>query len=195
MSGEILTLLCLVYHTGDKPSPRDLFLVEIANTKLVGTLKKAIKEENQNTFANIDARNLKLKRFGDYIKNSHNPKEDTLPAKPLYRIFPKQPDEETLSIIIKEPSAQNDEEEEAYFQMFQQVIFTVHKRGIFRHDDEALNGIAMWTGELPDFVKVVENKLKAKRDLPVRDKEALLREFDLSPNYDFGTSYDFTPLL
>ncbi|THG93456.1 hypothetical protein EW145_g8370, partial [Phellinidium pouzarii] len=130
------------------------------------------------------------KRFGDYIKNSHNPKEDTLPAKPLYRIFPKQPDEETL----KEPSVHSEEEEEHY-EKFRQIILTVEKKGDFSHDDEAFNGIAMWTGELPDFVKVVENKLKAKRDLPVRDKEALLREFDLSPNYDFGTSYDFTPLL
>ncbi|THG92779.1 hypothetical protein EW145_g8590, partial [Phellinidium pouzarii] len=194
MSGEILTLLCLVYRTGDKPSPRDLFPVEIANTKLVGTLKKAIKKEMKPNFDGFPTKDLKLKRFGDYIKNSHNPKEDTLPAKPLCHLFPKQPDEETLSIIIKEPSVHSEEEEEHY-EKFRQIILTVEKKGDFSHDDEAFNGIAMWTGELPDFVKVVENKLKAKRDLPVRDKEALLREFDLSPNYDFGTSYDFTPLL
>ncbi|THH06518.1 hypothetical protein EW145_g4040 [Phellinidium pouzarii] len=209
MSGEILTLLCLVYHKGDRPSISDLFSIKIANTELVDHLKEVIKEKMIKTFADIEAPKLRLwnvnipakddvvfeKKFAAYIRNSHRPKKDTSPAKPLYRIFPKQPDEETLSIIIKEPSVYSEEEEEEHYKMFQHIILTVHKQGNFRRDDEALNGIATWTDELPAFVKIVEGNLNTKRDLPVRDKEALLREFDLSPNYEFGTSYSFTPLL
>ncbi|THH03341.1 hypothetical protein EW145_g6340 [Phellinidium pouzarii] len=210
MSGEILTLNCLIYHTDHMPSPKDLFAVEIANTKSVSLLKTAIKAEKSYVLSGLDAADLHLwkvniparddavfeEKLEAYMKNDHKIKEDLRPAKPLYRIFPKQPDAYQLSIIIKEPSVyrkeEEEEEENEHYQTFRQIILTVEKKGEFSHSDEALNGITMWTDKLPAFVKVVEGKLNTKRDLPVRDKEALLREFYLSPNYDFGTSYRFT---
>ncbi|THH09675.1 hypothetical protein EW145_g1855 [Phellinidium pouzarii] len=194
----------------NKPSLDDLFAVEIANTKSVSLLKTAIKAAMIQTFADIEAPRLHLwkvniptrddavfeEKLEAYMKNDHKILEYLRPAKLLYDIFPKQHDAHQLSIIIKEPSVyrkeEEEEEENEHYQMFRQIILTVQKKGEFSHSDEALNGIAMWTAELPAFVKVVEGNLNTKRDLPVRDKEALLREFDLSPNYDFGTSYKFT---
>ncbi|THH06054.1 hypothetical protein EW145_g4349 [Phellinidium pouzarii] len=212
MSGEILTLFCLIYHMDNKPSLDDLFAVEIANTESVSLLKTAIKAAKSHALSGLDAADLHLwkvniparddavfeEKLEAYMKNDHKILEDLRPAKLLYDIFPKQPDAYQLSIIIKEPSVyrkeEEEEEENEHYQMFRQIILTVQKKGEFSHSDEALNGITMWTDKLPAFVKVVEGKLNTKRDLPVRDKEALLREFDLSPNYDFGTSYKFTQL-
>jgi hypothetical protein len=45
--------------------PNSVFPVKIAGNESVGTLKKAIREENQETFQGIDARSLKLRKVSE----------------------------------------------------------------------------------------------------------------------------------
>jgi len=56
-----LNLNCWII--GDDPGR--VFPVEIAKNKTVGGLKKAIKNENQNDFSGIDAKNLHLWKVSD----------------------------------------------------------------------------------------------------------------------------------
>jgi hypothetical protein len=53
---NILELNCWVL--GD--DARSVFPVEVANSKTVGTLKKAIKDEMEHSFDNLDAKSLVL---------------------------------------------------------------------------------------------------------------------------------------
>ncbi|THG99783.1 hypothetical protein EW145_g7200 [Phellinidium pouzarii] len=211
MSGKIITLFCYIYRRNDEPSHKRVFSVEIDNTKSVDKLKKVIKAETKDIFDHLPAFDLRLwnveipsknnavfkERLAAYIKNDHKLDEDMTPSDELCDVFPDRLPKNTVHIIIREPSnadEEAEEKEEEMKDMFKHIIITVNKRGVFQAEDESLNSIAMWTGALPDFVKHVDDRLKVTRNLPVRDQIALLKEFDLNPNYDFGLGYHLTPL-
>ncbi|THH10324.1 hypothetical protein EW145_g1403 [Phellinidium pouzarii] len=211
MSGKIITLFCYIYRRNDEPSHKRVFQVEIDNTKSVDKLKEVIKAKKPSVFGHVEADNLRLwnveipsknnavfkERLAAYIKNDHKLDEDMTPSDELCDVFPDRLPKNSVHIIIREPSnadEEAEEKEEEMKDMFKHIIITVNKRGFFQAEDESLNKIAMWTGALPDFVKHVDDRLKVTRNLPVRDQIALLKEFDLNPNYDFGLGYHLTPL-
>ena len=111
-----ITLSCLV--AGENPY-ENAFEVDIDNNKKVNRLKKAIKEEKQNDFANIDADKLKLWKVDISLKEENekliaNTKINVniknglcgVELRSLSKIsehFPTQPDDEHIHIIVQRP--------------------------------------------------------------------------------------------
>jgi hypothetical protein len=104
----ILELNCLVL--GDDPS--HLFPVEIANTKTVGALKEEIWKKKENAFKGIDADTLVLWKVSFADENlqqglaKFDPANGDLlrrPAARLNNVFPNQPQDEHLHILIQRP--------------------------------------------------------------------------------------------
>jgi hypothetical protein len=121
-------LKCLVLG-GD---PSDIFAIEIALTKDVIALRKAIKDENKHEFDGVDAKTLKLwdvSCLTPGLRSNPNdlilwkvdfPLDDTLErsisrfdqdkqslpgATKLLKVFSKLPQEEHLHIVIQRPPA------------------------------------------------------------------------------------------
>jgi len=106
---DTITLFCLV--AGDDPNDRT-FPVEISKTDTIGKLKKLIKTEKQNDFADIDADKLTLWKV-DISLDALN-KFDTAttlkargeklsPMRKIAKVFPDSVEEEHLHIIVVRP--------------------------------------------------------------------------------------------
>ncbi|PVF96297.1 hypothetical protein CPB86DRAFT_787051, partial [Serendipita vermifera] len=107
---ETYTLICIL--EGEK-SP---FPIEIANNKVVGLLKEAIKEKNPNALAKIDARSLVLYHIDAQgptlrdkinvanMKMQHLSPDDALdPTVPLSIIFCSAPSSGEIHILVQLP--------------------------------------------------------------------------------------------
>jgi hypothetical protein len=103
-----LALNCLVL--GDDPS--HLFPVEIANTKTVGALKEEIWKKKENAFKGVDADTLVLWKvsFADENLQQGLAKFDPANADELRRaatrlnnVFPNQPQDQHLHMLIQRP--------------------------------------------------------------------------------------------
>src|SRR6266496_2764371 len=112
-----ITLSCLV--VGENPY-ENVFEVDIDNNKTVNRLKKAIKEEQLQTFANVDAKDLKLWKV-DISLEKENKKlelvntkinvnikeelggEELPPLSKISKHFISQPADEHIHIIVQRP--------------------------------------------------------------------------------------------
>ena len=101
----ILELNCFV-HDDD---PRHVFPVKIARTESVGTLKRSIKDDNPESFRDVDARSLVLWKvsipvndgFKENLSRVELRDEDALsPVDRLSKVFLGQPEDGDLHIII-----------------------------------------------------------------------------------------------
>ena len=101
-----LHLNCWVF--GDDAT--QVFPVNIMNTESIGTLKKAIKEENPQAFHNIDARSLAVWKVSipvdrglqESLANLDLTDETSLsPVDDLLEVFPDLPPRKHLHIIVK----------------------------------------------------------------------------------------------
>ncbi|KAF9177920.1 hypothetical protein BGZ51_008283, partial [Haplosporangium sp. Z 767] len=111
MAANTLTLFCVI--SGELAS--NVFSVKISSDKTVGHLKNAIREKNPNKFRHIAANNLVLWRAAIPIdENAGDESIITLdglddktklgnPRTCLSKVFPEEPLEETVSIIIQQP--------------------------------------------------------------------------------------------
>ena len=108
LDSEPLQLNCLVL--GDDPS--HIFPVKIQRTESVGALKKAIKEENQHTFEDVDAKTLVLwnvsiphdPKFEQTVNETKFDDDDALrPLLKLSTIFPVRPEEGNVHIVVDLP--------------------------------------------------------------------------------------------
>ncbi|RIA85088.1 hypothetical protein C1645_831342 [Glomus cerebriforme] len=112
-----ITLSCLV--VGENPY-ENAFAVEIETTKLVSFFKKAIKEEQPQTFTNVDAKDIKLWKVDISLEEPNkklelvntkinvNIKEDLggeelPPLSKISKYFTSQPADEHIHIIVKLP--------------------------------------------------------------------------------------------
>jgi hypothetical protein len=105
---SILELNCLVH--GD--DPRNIFPVKIASTESVGTLKKAIKEENPASFHDVDARSLHIWKVSipveAYLKENVGEVElgdgaELSPVEVLSDVFSPIPTQKHLHIVVLYP--------------------------------------------------------------------------------------------
>ena len=101
-----ITLLCLV--NGNKTA--SAFAVDIDREKLVSHLKDAIKAKNSQTFANVDAKDIKLWKVkipddqDDLLSTlTLNDGDELLATKKISKYFPDSPLEEHIHIIVKLP--------------------------------------------------------------------------------------------
>jgi hypothetical protein len=106
----ILELNCFV-HDDD---PRHVFPVKIARTESVGTLKRSIKDDNPESFRDVDARSLVLWKvsipvndgFKENVRKVELRDEDALsPVDRLSKVFLGQPEDGDLHIIVRSPPA------------------------------------------------------------------------------------------
>ncbi|PKK56768.1 hypothetical protein RhiirC2_799321, partial [Rhizophagus irregularis] len=86
------------------------FPVDINKDQLVGHLKEAIKAKNLQTFANVDAKDLKLWKKeipddqDDLLSNlTLNDGDELLATKKILKYFPDSPPEEHIHVIVKLP--------------------------------------------------------------------------------------------
>ncbi|KAI1320351.1 hypothetical protein EDD11_001152 [Mortierella claussenii] len=108
MAGNQFKLFCLI--DGDAAS--NAFPVKIESNSTVGDLKKAIRDENPNTFSGVDAKDLVSVPLLDDDDNNdsddddeNNSDDDVAPilldnVSKLSGIFPEEPPEETIHIIV-----------------------------------------------------------------------------------------------
>jgi len=103
-----LELNCLVCD--DDPS--HIFTIEIANTKTVSALKRAIKDENEHLFRHVDAKTLVLWKVSfpagpSLEENLSNVKlvgeGSLLPLDELSEVFPEPPVRKHLDIVVGRP--------------------------------------------------------------------------------------------
>ena len=114
---SIITLSCLVI--GENPY-ENVFEVDIDNNKTVNRLKKAIKEEQPQTFTNVDSKDIKLWKVNISLKEPNeklvvvntkinvNIKEDLggeelPPLSKISKYFTSQPVDEHIHIIVQRP--------------------------------------------------------------------------------------------
>jgi hypothetical protein len=106
----ILKLNCFV-HDDD---PRHVFPIKIARTESVGTLKGSIKDDNPESFHDVDARSLVLWKvtipvndsFKENVRKVELRDEDALsPVDRLSKVFLGQPEDGDLHIIVRSPPA------------------------------------------------------------------------------------------
>jgi hypothetical protein len=101
----ILVLNCCIL--GNDPS--HIFPIEIERTKLVGTLKKAIKEEKKHTFRHVDADTLALwrvsipddKSLKDNLRKLDPDDEPLSPMRELSEVFAESPAHRHVHIIVR----------------------------------------------------------------------------------------------
>ena len=103
-----ITLLCLV--KGNKTA--NAFAVDIDSGKLVSHLKEAIKAKNSQTFANVDAKDIKLWKVpisDDHVDPSSNlsleDSDELLAIRKISKYFPDSPPEEHIHVIVSPPEA------------------------------------------------------------------------------------------
>jgi hypothetical protein len=91
-----------------------IFPIEIAESKTVGALRKAIKDEKEHAFQHVDADNLILWKVSIPVNRSLTENLSTLdfvdegsllPVKRLSGVFSDQPEDEHLHIVVRVPSA------------------------------------------------------------------------------------------
>ena len=94
-----------------------IFLIEIAERKTVGALRKAIKDEKRPTFDHVPADTLLLWKVSipviqnltenlsklDFVDES-----SLLPVKRLSKVFSEQPEDEHLHIVVRVPPGELD---------------------------------------------------------------------------------------
>ena len=106
----ILELNCFV-HDDD---PRHVFPVKIVRTESVGTLKRSIRDDNPESFRDVDARSLVLWKvsipvndgFKENVRKVELRDEDALsPVDRLSKVFLGQPEDGDLHIIVRSPPA------------------------------------------------------------------------------------------
>ena len=105
---RILELNCFV-HDDD---PRHVFPIKIARTESVGTLKGSIKDDNPETFCDVDARSLVLWKvsipvndgFKENVRKVELRDDYALsPVDRLSKVFSGQPEDGVLHIIVRSP--------------------------------------------------------------------------------------------
>jgi hypothetical protein len=104
-----VTLLCLV--KGNTLS--NAFPVHIDANSLIGDLKEAIKAKTPQTFANVDAKDIKLWKVSipgdhldDQLKNLKLNDSDELSAiKKISKYFPDPPAEEHIHVLVEPPAS------------------------------------------------------------------------------------------
>jgi hypothetical protein len=101
-----ITLLCLVKGN----TTANAFPVDIDKDQLVGHLKKFIKAEQPQTFANVDAKDIKLWKVeipgdrDDQLRNLILKDSDELLAiRKISKYFSVTPPEEHIHVIVKLP--------------------------------------------------------------------------------------------
>ena len=101
-----ITLLCLVKGN----TLANAFPVDIDKDQLVGHLKKVIKAEQPQTFANVDPKDLKVWKVtipddqDDLLSNlTLNDGDELLATKKISKYFPDSPPEEHIHVIVKLP--------------------------------------------------------------------------------------------
>src|SRR6266542_4822471 len=101
-----ITLLCLVKGN----TTASAFAVDIDREKLVSHLKEVIKEKNAQTFANIDAKDLKLWNVtipgdrDDQLRNLILQDSDELLAiRKIGDYWPTSPPKKHIHVIVKLP--------------------------------------------------------------------------------------------
>src|SRR3954447_14079420 len=99
-----ITLLCLVKGN----TTASAFPVHIDGNSLVGDLKKVIKAEKQNDFADVDADKLKLWKVeipdyqDDPLSNlSLQDQPELLATKKISKYFPDSPPEEYINVLVE----------------------------------------------------------------------------------------------
>jgi hypothetical protein len=112
-----ITLSCLV--VGENPY-ENAFNVKVNKTETVSELKKPIKEENTQSFANVDAKDIKLWKVDISLEEENekldlvntkinvNIKEELggvelLPLSKISKYFHSQPADEHIHIIVQRP--------------------------------------------------------------------------------------------
>ncbi|OJA11314.1 hypothetical protein AZE42_08595 [Rhizopogon vesiculosus] len=101
------TLNCIVF--GKDPS--QIFPIKIASTKTVYALKKMIKEKLENTFCDVNARNIKLWEVKnmlaeDALQDNLKPHLEEKPLSPvaeLFEVFYEPPKKGRLHIVVRGP--------------------------------------------------------------------------------------------
>jgi hypothetical protein len=92
-----------------------IFIVKIAATKTVAALKKAIKDEKQHAFQEIDANTLVLRRVSIQIDENLERNLDKLDpgdggqlssGQKLSSVFSDQPTDDCLDIVIRSPTCE-----------------------------------------------------------------------------------------
>jgi hypothetical protein len=103
-----ITLLCLVKGN----TTANAFPVDIDKDQLVGHLKKVIKAEQPQTFANVDAKDLKLWKVtipGDQDDQLRNlilqDSDELLAIRKISKYFPDSPPEESIHVIVEPPES------------------------------------------------------------------------------------------
>ena len=108
----MFTIFCLVHG---EPAT-NAFPIEIDENKTVGTLKKLIKSEKENDFHDIDANKLRLWSVSIPVNDTsaleelvlendkNNGVQELLPVKKIKNIFPDEPADEHIHIIVERPS-------------------------------------------------------------------------------------------
>src|SRR3954447_20826397 len=101
-----ITLLCLV--KGNRTA--NAFAIDIDSEKLVSHLKEAIKGKNAQTFANVDAKDIKLWKVPisddhvDLLSNlSFQDSDELLAIRKISKYFPDSPAEEHIHVLVSPP--------------------------------------------------------------------------------------------
>src|SRR5215203_847924 len=109
-----ITIICVIHHeTADRAFP-----VRIAEKLLIGDLKESIKEKRPDIFANVPAALLVLWKVNIPINNANAVLKDLvlenneekgvqelLPVKKIGKIFPDEPAEEHIHIVVAPPAS------------------------------------------------------------------------------------------
>jgi hypothetical protein len=91
-----------------------IFPIEIAESKTVGALRKAIKDEKRHAFKHVDADTLVLWKVSIPVNRSLTEnlgklnfvdEGSLLPVNRLSKVFSDQPEEEHLHIVVRSPPA------------------------------------------------------------------------------------------
>jgi len=103
-----IQIFCLIH--GDVPARERIFPIDIDRSKTVGALKKIVKEENQKTLEDVDAKDLTLWRVDipideitDNALELFSPNIRLEPAKRLSSYFSEKLSKEQLHVIIESP--------------------------------------------------------------------------------------------
>src|SRR6266496_3691534 len=103
-----ITLFCLVKGN----TTANAFEVNIEKDKSISHLKKVIKAEQPQTFANVDAKDLKLWKVeipGDHNDQLRNlilqDSDELLAIRKILKYFPYSPPEEHIHVLVSPPEA------------------------------------------------------------------------------------------
>jgi Crinkler effector protein N-terminal domain len=103
-----ITLLCLVKGN----TTANAFPVDIEKDQLVGHLKEVIKEKNAQTFANVDAKDLKLWKKeipddqDDFLSNlTLNDGDELLATREIGDYWTEKPPKRNIHVLIEPPES------------------------------------------------------------------------------------------